>query len=109
MKVIFETDYITNDTDKVRLCHICNRVGADFVKTSTGYGFVKKGNGDFNYLGATAHDVELMRLQSGPNVKVKAAGGIRTLDDLLLMKSKGAVRIGATATAAILAEAAKRF
>ena len=109
VKVIFETDYVTKSEDKIHLCEICTRVGADFVKTSTGYGFVKQANGDFNYKGATLEDVELMRKHSGPAVQVKCAGGVRTLDDLLKMKAAGASRSGATATEAILEEAKKRF
>lgn len=109
VKVIFETDYITRDEDKIRLCEICTRTGADFVKTSTGYGFVKLTGGGYNYTGATIHDVELMRKYSGPHVKVKCAGGVRTLDDLLQMREAGAVRSGATATATIIEEAVKRF
>jgi deoxyribose-phosphate aldolase len=109
VKVIFETDYITRSDEKIHLCEICTRAGADFVKTSTGYGFVKQTNGDFNYKGATLADVELMRKHSGPAVQVKCAGGVRTLDDLLNMKEAGAKRSGATATEAILEEAKKRF
>lgn len=109
VKVIFETDYITKEEDKIRLCEICTRTGADFVKTSTGYGFVKLPGGDYNYTGATVNDIELMRKHSGPDVKVKAAGGVRTLDDLLKMKEAGATRCGATATEAILSEAMKRY
>jgi len=109
VKVIFETDFVTKTKDKIRLCEICTRVGADFVKTSTGYGFVKQPNGDYNYKGATLADVELMRKYSGPSVQVKCAGGVRTLDDLLKMKEAGVTRSGATATEAILTEAAKRF
>ena len=109
VKVIFETDYITKTEDKIRLCEICTQVGADFVKTSTGYGFVKQPNGDFNYKGATEEDVKLMRQYSGPKVQVKCAGGVRTLDDLLKMKAAGATRSGATATEIMLEEASKRF
>jgi deoxyribose-phosphate aldolase len=109
VKVIFETDYITRNEDKIRLCEICTRAGADFVKTSTGYGYVKLDSGDYNYKGATIADVELMRKYSGPKVQVKCAGGVRTLDDLLKMKEAGAVRAGATATEAIMKEAHKRF
>jgi deoxyribose-phosphate aldolase len=109
VKVIFETDYVTKDEDKIRLCEICTRVGADFVKTSTGYGFVKQPDGNFNYKGATVADVELMRKHSGPKVRVKCAGGVRTLDDLLKMKAAGATRSGATATEAILTDAMNRF
>lgn len=109
VKVIFETDYITREEDKIRLCEICTRAGSDFVKTSTGYGFVKKPDGNYNYQGATIADVTLMRLYSGSNVQVKCAGGVRTLDDLLKMREAGATRSGATATEAILEEAKKRF
>jgi len=109
VKVIFETDYVTGTEDKIRLCEICTRAGADFVKTSTGYGFVKQTGGDYNYKGATVEDVELMRKHCGPRVQVKCAGGVRTLDDLLRMKAAGATRSGATATEAILTEALKRF
>lgn len=109
VKVIFETDFVTKTEDKIRLCEICTIAGADFVKTSTGYGYVKQPNGDFNYKGATIADIELMRKHSGPNVQVKCAGGVRTLDDLLKMKAAGATRSGATATEAILTDAQKRF
>jgi deoxyribose-phosphate aldolase len=109
VKVIFETDYVTKESDKIRLCEICTNTGADFVKTSTGYGYVKQPDGSYNYKGATVGDVELMRRYSGPMVQVKCAGGVRTLDDLLKMKAAGATRSGATATEAMLMEAAKRF
>jgi deoxyribose-phosphate aldolase len=109
VKVIFENDFVTRNEDKIKLCEICTKVGADFVKTSTGYGFVKQPNGDFNYKGATIADVELMRKHSGPAVKVKCAGGVRTLDDLLKMKAAGSVRSGATATETILTDAKNRF
>ncbi len=109
VKVIFETDFVTKTEDKIRLCEICTRVGADFVKTSTGYGFVKQQDGEYNYKGATLPDIELMRKHSGPKVQVKCAGGVRTLDDLLKMKAAGATRSGATATEKMLEEAKQRF
>ena len=109
VKVIFETDFVTKTADKIRLCEICTRAGADFVKTSTGYGFIKQPDGDYNYTGATLADVQLMRKYSGPGVQVKCAGGVRTLDDLLKMREAGATRSGATATEAILTEAKNRF
>jgi deoxyribose-phosphate aldolase len=109
VKVIFETDYVTSTDDKIRLCEICTKAGADFVKTSSGYGFVKQADGNFNYKGATIEDIELMRKYSGPAVRVKCAGGVRTLDDLLKMRAAGATRSGATATEAMLSEALKRF
>jgi deoxyribose-phosphate aldolase len=109
VKVIFETDFVSRTEDKIKLCEICTKVGADFVKTSTGYGFIKKENGDYNYKGATVEDIQLMRKHSGPNVQVKAAGGVRTLDDLLKIKEAGATRSGATATISMLEEAIRRF
>lgn len=98
VKVIFENCYLSNE-QKIRLCEICSEVGADFVKTSTGYGTS----------GATVEDIRLMRQHCPPHVQVKAAGGVRTLDALLAVREAGATRCGATATAAILDEARQRF
>ncbi len=109
VKVIFETDFLTKEDDKIKLCEICTRVGADYVKTSSGFGFVKQADGSFNYTGATLEDIRLMRKHSGPKVKVKCAGGVRTLDDLIKMKEAGATRSGATATIQMLEEAKQRF
>lgn len=109
VKVIFETDYITSKADIIKLCQICTEVGADYVKTSSGFGFVKQPNGDYNYRGATIPVLELMKKSVGPEVKVKAAGGVRTLDQLIAVQQAGCSRSGATATAAILEEAIKRF
>lgn len=109
VKVIFETDYVTRESDIVKLCRICTEVGADYVKTSTGFGFVKLANGDYNYKGATIQVLELMKKSIGPNVKLKAAGGVRTLDQLLAVQAAGCSRSGATATSVILEEAMIRF
>lgn len=109
VKVIFETDYVTEERDIVRLCEICTKVKADYVKTSTGFGFVKQQNGDYNYTGATIRTLELMKRSIGPGVRVKAAGGVRTLDQVLAVKEAGCTRTGATATGAIMEEAMKRF
>lgn len=109
VKVIFETDYITKEADIVKLCRICTEVGADYVKTSSGFGFVKQSNGDYNYQGATIPVLELMKKSVGPKVKVKAAGGVRTLDQLIAVQAAGCARSGATATTLILEEAIKRF
>ncbi len=108
-KVIFETDFITRDEHKIKLCEICSKVGADYVKTSTGFGFVKGPDGKFSYTGATAHDLMLMRKHSDTRVKIKAAGGVRTLADLLKYKELGISRCGATATPAIMEEAIRLF
>ncbi len=109
VKVIFETDFVTREEQIIKLCEICTRVGADYVKTSSGFGFVKQSDGNYNYQGATIPNLKLMREHSGPGVKVKAAGGVRTLDDLIAVKDAGATRCGATATAAMLDDATARF
>src|SRR5690242_17925974 len=67
VKVIFENDFLPRDELKIKLCEVCARAGADFVKTSTGFGFVKQPSGDYNYRGATEQDVALMRKHSPPN------------------------------------------
>ena len=95
VKVILECALLT-DEEKVRACWCARAAGADFVKTSTGFG---PG-------GAAAHDVELMRLTVGPEMGVKAAGGIRSYQELKAMLSAGATRIGASASVRILQEAA---
>jgi deoxyribose-phosphate aldolase len=97
VKVILENAYLTHD-EKVLGCQIVEEVGADFVKTSTG----------FAPTGATVEDIALMRATVGPQVQVKAAHGVRTLDQLLAMIDAGATRSGATATAAILDEFKQR-
>lgn len=115
VKVIFENDYLTqggaglSSADfKRNLCQICERAGADWVKTSTGYGFVKGPDGKFSCKGATAEDLKLMREACSPKVQVKAAGGVRDLDGLILVRDLGATRCGASATAAMLDEYHKR-
>ena len=108
LKVIFENDYL-NDADlKTKLCEICSEQEVAFVKTSTGYGFVKQPDGTYAYRGATDHDLELMRRKSAASVQIKAAGGVRTLDDVLRVRALGVTRVGATATEAILEEAKAR-
>lgn len=107
LKVIFENDYL-EDEHIIRLCQICSGIGVAFVKTSTGYGFVKQPDGGYNYKGATDHHLKLMRQHCPPTVQIKAAGGVRTLDDTLRVRAIGVTRIGATATEAILREAVAR-
>jgi len=109
VKVIFETDFVNREEDIIKLCEICTKVGADYVKTSSGFGFVKQADGNYNYQGATIANLKLMRKHSGPNVKVKAAGGVRTLDDLIAVQNTGATRCGATATAFMIDDAIDRF
>lgn len=105
VKVIFENDYL-NDGEKTRLCEICSAIPVAFVKTSTGYGYVKGADGKFSTKGATIPDLELMRKSCPPTIQVKAAGGVRTYTEMLKAIEAGATRIGATATQAILDEAA---
>jgi len=109
VKVIFETDFVRGEEDIIKLCEICTKVGADYVKTSSGFGFVKQSDGNYNYQGATIPNLKLMRKHAGPKVKVKAAGGVRTLDDLIKVKDAGGNRCGATATAAMLDDAIARY
>ena len=92
----------------IKLCEICSSLKVAYIKTSTGYGFIKQANGDYNYKGATISQLELMRKHASSEVKIKAAGGIRTLDDLLRMRALGISRVGATATVAIMEEAVLR-
>lgn len=97
VKVIFENAYLT-DEQKITACRLSEAAGADWVKTSTG----------FAPSGATLDDLRLMRANVGPQVQVKAAGGVRTLDALLAVIDAGCTRVGATATAAMLDEFAQR-
>ena len=108
VKVIFENDYLPDDQTKVRLCRVCEDAGADFVKTSTGYGFVKGPDGRYSYKGATEHDLRLMRAHCSQKVRVKAAGGVRDLDALVKVRELDVTRCGASATAAILDEYKRR-
>src|SRR3954452_23507428 len=91
VKVIFENAYLT-DSEKVRACRLTESAGGDFVKTSTG----------FAPSGATHDDLRLMRANTSSPTRVKAAGGVRTLDALLEVMALGVTRVGATATATIL-------
>jgi deoxyribose-phosphate aldolase len=115
VKVIFENDYLTeggaglsSDDFKKKLCEICERAGADWVKTSSGYGFVKGADGNYSYKGATEHDLALMRANVSERVQVKAAGGVRDLDGLIKVRDLGATRCGATATAKMLDDCLSR-
>lgn len=98
VKVIFENCYL-NDDQKIHLCEICGDVGADWVKTSTGYGTG----------GATDHDLKLMREVSPPQVQVKAAGGVRSMERLLEVRALGVTRVGASRTVKILDECKRRL
>jgi deoxyribose-phosphate aldolase len=98
VKVIFENCYL-KDEHKIRLCEICAEIGADWVKTSTGYGTG----------GATDEDLKLMRRHSPAHVQVKAAGGVRDLDRLLTVRALGVTRVGASRTVDILDDCKRRL
>ncbi|NIM93104.1 MAG: deoxyribose-phosphate aldolase [Anaerolineales bacterium] len=108
LKVIFENDYLQDDHFKQKMCEICNELIVAFAKTSTGYGFVKRENGMYSYEGATDNDLALMRRECTAPIQIKAAGGVRTLDDVLHVRALGVTRVGATATESILEEAKRR-
>ncbi len=107
LKIIFENDFL-QDQHIIALCEICSELDIAFVKTSSGYGMVKQSDGSYSSRGATHGHVKLMRAHCKPSVQVKAAGGIRTLDDLLHLRALGASRIGTSATAAIVQEGRAR-
>jgi deoxyribose-phosphate aldolase len=92
LKVIIETCYLTDD-EKIHLCQIVTEAGADFIKTSTGFGTA----------GATLADVELFKKHIGPEVKIKAAGGVKTREDLEAFINAGAARIGTSSAVKLLA------
>ncbi|KAG8960727.1 hypothetical protein FRC03_006230 [Tulasnella sp. 419] len=107
LKVIFENDYL-QDSHIIKLTQICASVGVAFIKTSTGYGFVKLPDGNYNYKGATLRHLKIMREHAPPSLQIKAAGGVRTLDDLLRVRAIGVTRVGATAGPVMLEDAQKR-
>jgi deoxyribose-phosphate aldolase len=86
VKVILETCYLT-DEEKALACQVATQAGADFIKTSTGFGPA----------GATAHDVALIKASIGPGIGIKASGGIHIYEDAMGMVEAGATRIGASA------------
>ena len=90
-KVIFENCYLSDEEKKI-MCEIANRVKPDFIKTSTGFGTG----------GATVQDVKLMRAYADSGIKIKASGGIKTLDEALKMIEAGAERIGTSSTVSII-------
>ena len=98
VKVILETCYLT-DEQKVAACMLSEAAGADFVKTSTGYGSK----------GCTIDDLKLMRAAVSEHVRVKGSGGIRDLDTVLSARAVGASRCGVSATAKIMEEAEARY
>jgi deoxyribose-phosphate aldolase len=115
VKVIFENDYLgqggaglSGDNFKRKLGQLSERAGADWIKTSTGYGFVKGADGKYSYQGAIEADLKLMRASVSERVQVKAAGGVRDLDGLIRVRDLGASRCGVSATASMLDEYRRR-
>ena len=102
VKVIFETDFLPDEETKQKLCDACNKAKADFVKTSTGFGFTKQQNGGYNYQGATETDIRLMREYANDDVQIKASGGVRTYEDAVKMRDLGCSRLGSSASEAIV-------
>ena len=94
LKVIIETCFLTED-EKIRMCSIVTEAGADFIKTSTGFGTA----------GATLADVELFKKHIGSQVKIKAAGGVKTREDLEAFIAAGAARIGTSSAVKLLSGA----
>ena len=107
-KVIFETDYLQDAETKAQLCRISEEAGAAFVKTSTGFGFVKNSDGHFATQGAIEADLNLMRSICSSAVGVKASGGVRDLDTAVRWLALGCTRIGTSSTAAILEDYLRR-
>ena len=109
LKVIFENDLLPEDDLKIKLCEICSTIGVDFVKTSTGYNYVKGPDGKYNYQGATIHDLKLMIQHTSSEVQVKAAGNSGTLETVLTLQEMGVTRTGTGRTVQLYNDAVKRF
>lgn len=108
-KVIFENDLLTDDEQKIKLCRICSKYKATFVKTSTGYCYNKDTDGKYSYKGATHHDLMLMRKYSDPEVQVKAAGAVSTLEPVLAAYELGATRFGLKGAKKLVEDAKAKF
>lgn len=91
LKVIIETCYLTEE-EKIRLCRCVTEGGADYIKTSTGFGTG----------GATLEDIKLFKKHIGPHIKMKAAGGVRTVEDLEMFLQEGCDRIGTSSALKLL-------
>ena len=101
VKIIFETAYLS-DEQIIKLCELCEIAKVAFVKTSTGFGFVKTDTGNMEALGATVHHIDLMRKHTSREMEVKASGGVRNLEDIEKLHALGATRFGTSSTKAIL-------
>ncbi len=108
LKVIFATDFL-EDKHIIKLCEICNKLQVTFVKTSTGYNYVKGADGKYSYQGATTHVLKLMLEHSSPEVQVKAAGACSTLERILEVREWGITRVGTGQTEKVAQDAMARF
>lgn len=109
LKVIFENDLLPDDQYKIKLCEICSKHRVDFVKTSTGYNYIKEPDGKYSYQGATIHDLKLMRAHTSPEVQVKAAGNSGDLETVLKLREIGVTRTGTGRTEELYRDAVKKF
>jgi len=109
LKVIFENDLLPEDHHKIKLCEICSDIGVDFVKTSTGYNYIKGPDGKYSYQGATIHDLNIMVKHTSPQVQVKAAGNSGSLEIVLKLREIGITRTGTGKTVQLHDDAVKRF
>jgi deoxyribose-phosphate aldolase len=94
LKVIVETCYLTED-EKIEMCHAVTNAGADYIKTSTGFGTG----------GATMEDVQLFKMHIGPNVKIKASGGIKSVEDMEAFIKAGCSRLGTSSAIKLINDA----
>ncbi|NNE27333.1 MAG: deoxyribose-phosphate aldolase [Saprospiraceae bacterium] len=104
VKVIIETDFLTSD-EIIAMAQLLDDSAADFIKTSTGFGYTKRSNGFYAYDGALLDNVVLIKNNIKGALKIKASGGIRDLETLKKFKSAGAERIGTSSTESIMEEA----
>ncbi len=104
LKVILESGVLNSDSLLIQLCRVCSDEGADFVKTSTGFGYIRNEQGQFTASSATVHDVELMARSVSGGTSVKASGGIRSVSTARAMLNAGATRLGTSSTLSILAD-----
>ena len=102
-QILVETGLLPDDAAKRRLCELSCQAGAAFVKTSTGFGYVKNDAGALVSTGATEHDIRLMRAACPSTVGVKASGGIRSYEDAAKFVELGATRLGTSGAKAIAA------
>ncbi len=108
LKVIFATDFL-EDKHIIKLCEICTKLGVDFVKTSTGYNYVKGADGKYSYKGATTHVLKLMLEHTPSEVQVKAAGACSTLERILEVREWGVTRVGTGQTEKVAQDAIAKF